>query len=87
MLASYYDLAKRFPEADAHVDPEILIRAWDYAAQSDLSGLNDSSPPHPEPETLRVPAKRPRHPDDRGLHLAGRIRQSVPRNNARHTQA
>lgn len=53
VLASYYDLAKRFPEADAHVDPEILIRAWDYAAQSDLSGLNDSSPPHRDPETLR----------------------------------
>ncbi len=43
VLASYYDLAKRFPEADAHVDPEILIRALDYAAQSDLCGINDSS--------------------------------------------
>ena len=59
VLASYYDLAKRFPEADARVDPEIVIRAWDYAAQSDLSGINDSSAPHRDPGTLRGSRSRP----------------------------
>ena len=53
VLASYYDLGTRFPEANARVEADMVIRAWDYAAQSDLFGVNDSGAPHRDPEVLR----------------------------------
>ncbi len=53
VAANYYDLAKRFPEADAHVDPALLVGAFDYSAQSDLFGVNDSGSRHRDPEILR----------------------------------
>jgi uncharacterized heparinase superfamily protein len=31
VLASYYELARRFPEADANVDGDAIVRAFDYA--------------------------------------------------------
>jgi hypothetical protein len=53
VLASYYDLGKRFPQADARVEADLVIKAWEYAAQSDLFGVNDSGAPHRDPKMLR----------------------------------
>jgi hypothetical protein len=53
VLASYCLLAKLFPEAEARVDPEIVKRALDYGAQSDLFGVNDATAPHRDPGHLR----------------------------------
>jgi hypothetical protein len=46
----YWDLAKRFPEADAHVDQEILKRAITYSAQSQLSAFNDTGIVYRDPQ-------------------------------------
>lgn len=58
VLASYYDLARRFPEADARVDPAMVVRAFDYAAHDELFGVNDSRAPHRDPDRLRHLARR-----------------------------
>jgi hypothetical protein len=58
VLASYYDLAKRFPEADAHVEAEALARAFDYCAQGELFPVNDSGAPHRDPGRLRQVEQR-----------------------------
>ena len=42
VLGNYYRLPREFPEADAHVDKDLIRRALDYQVQSGLSGLNDS---------------------------------------------
>jgi hypothetical protein len=52
VLASYHDLARRFPEADARVDGDMVIRAFDYAAHDELFGVNDSRAPHRDPDPL-----------------------------------
>ena len=52
VLADYYDLARRFPEADARVDGEAVVRAFDYAAQDEMFGVNDSLAPYRDPEEL-----------------------------------
>ena len=53
VAVNYYDLARRFPEADAFVDPDIAARALDYDAQCELYGVNDAMEPHRDPERLR----------------------------------
>ena len=53
VLADYYDLARRFPDADAHVEADAVVRAFDYVAQDELFGVNDSHAPHRDPERLR----------------------------------
>jgi hypothetical protein len=58
VAANYCDLARRFPEADARVDPEIILRAFDYSAQNELFGVNDSGTRHRDPETLRRAERR-----------------------------
>jgi hypothetical protein len=50
---NYVDLARRFPEANAHADPETIARALDYDAQSELSGINDVGVVPRDPERLR----------------------------------
>jgi hypothetical protein len=52
VLADYYLLARRFPECDAKVDPEMVVRAFDYAAHDELFGVNDSRAPHRDPDAL-----------------------------------
>jgi hypothetical protein len=46
VLVSYHRLPGVVPEADAHVPREMVLRALDYLAHSDLSGLHDSTAPH-----------------------------------------
>jgi hypothetical protein len=58
VLASYYELARRFPEADAKVDCDTIVRAFDYAAHDELFGVNDSRAPHRDPKALRHPKQR-----------------------------
>jgi hypothetical protein len=58
VLASYYDLARRFPEADARVDGDMIVRAYDYAAQDELFGVNDSRAPFRDPDILRNARQR-----------------------------
>lgn len=41
----YEEIARRFPEADARVNPVIVDRALEYAAQTTLFGVNDSTAP------------------------------------------
>jgi len=52
VLASYHELARRFPEADANVGGDTLVRAFDYAAHDELFGVNDSHAPHRDPDAL-----------------------------------
>jgi hypothetical protein len=52
VLANYYDLERLFPEAKTGVDLRRLSLALDYAAQTELSALNDSTAPHRDPEKL-----------------------------------
>jgi hypothetical protein len=52
VAASYALLPRIFPQADAQVDPDLLARSLDYAAQSDLSGVNDSTASHRDPDKL-----------------------------------
>ncbi|MCJ7751936.1 MAG: heparinase II/III family protein, partial [Armatimonadetes bacterium] len=58
VLASYYELARRFPEADAKVDGDAIVRAFDYAAHDELFGVNDSRAPHRDPDPLRHQRER-----------------------------
>jgi hypothetical protein len=58
VLASYSNLARRFPEADARVDADAVVRAFDYAAHAELFAVNDSRAPHRDPEVLRHPQER-----------------------------
>lgn len=53
VLANYYELQRLFPKLNFGVDPALLARALDYAADSDLSGFNDSM------ARARDPAKLP----------------------------
>ena len=50
VAASYAQLAAIFPAADAKVDRDRLMGVLDYAAQSDLFGINDSTAPHRDPK-------------------------------------
>lgn len=52
VAANYWLLARQFPEADAAVETDIVARALDYGAHSELSGINDASAPHRDPATL-----------------------------------
>ncbi len=58
VAASYAQLARIFPQADAKVDADLLVRVLDYAAQSDLAGVNDSTAPHRDPDKLEWVEKR-----------------------------
>ena len=58
VAANYYLLARQFPEADAHVAADTIVRALDYGAASELSGFNDSSAPHRDPQALARLAAR-----------------------------
>jgi hypothetical protein len=58
VAASYAQVARIFPQADAKVDPDLLVRMLDYAAQSDLFGVNDSTAPHKDPAHLQWLEKR-----------------------------
>ena len=57
VAANYYKLARLFPEADAQVNRNTLQKSWDYSAQSELFGVNDSiapaRDPHPSPGLKR----------------------------------
>ena len=82
VLASYYDLGKRFPEADARVEADMVIRAWDYAAQSDLFGVNDSGAPHRDPKAMRYSETRhellSRLMPERGAEATAPLEQVFP---------
>ncbi len=52
VAANFLQLKQLFPDVDAHVDPERLVRALDYGAQSELFGVNDSSAPQRDPGDL-----------------------------------
>jgi len=41
---TYVDLARRFPQVDARVDPRRVARSLDYTVQSEMCGFNDSDP-------------------------------------------
>ncbi len=58
VAANYLQLARRFPEADAGVDPGRLLRALDYGAQAELFGVNDSIAPHRDPATFTMLVRR-----------------------------
>ena len=45
VAVNYFDLARKFPEADAGVNPARVAKSLDYSAQSELSGLNDTALP------------------------------------------
>lgn len=53
MLVKYAAVAKQFPEADVHVNPEALARALDYGVQSSLSAFNDCRLHYRDPERFR----------------------------------
>jgi hypothetical protein len=53
VAVSYLLLARRFPEADAKVDVELVEAALDYLAQSQFSAINDAGVAHRDPEKLR----------------------------------
>jgi hypothetical protein len=50
VAANYVDLARLFPNADAHVDQQRLVRSLDYGAQAELFGVNDSDAPQHDPQ-------------------------------------
>jgi len=52
VAANYVQLGRLFPQADARVDAESVVRALDYGAQSELFGVNDSTAPHRDPKRL-----------------------------------
>lgn len=52
VLANYYELERLLPEVKTGVDVRRLALALDYAAQTDLCGLNDSIAPHRDPAEL-----------------------------------
>ena len=58
VAGSYCLLAKVFPQADARINPDLLVRSLDYSAQSDLFGVNDSTAPHKDPDKLASVEKR-----------------------------
>ena len=49
VATNFLHLKQLFPEVDAHVDPDRLVRALDYSAQSVLFGVNDASAPPRDP--------------------------------------
>ena len=53
VLANYYQAERVFPEVKTRVDAGQVVRALDYAAQSELFGVNDSIAPHRDPVTPR----------------------------------
>jgi hypothetical protein len=52
VLADYYELERLLPEVKTGVDVRRLALALDYAAQTDLCALNDSTAPHRDPAQL-----------------------------------
>jgi hypothetical protein len=58
VAVNYFDLARRFPEADAKVSAERAVRALDYGAHAELFGVNDSMAPHRDPASLSRLATR-----------------------------
>ena len=76
VLASYYDLGTRFPDANARVEADMVIRAWDYAAQSDLFGVNDSGASHRDPRVMR--SSKTRFELLKRLMPERRIRRTAP---------
>ena len=44
VAVTYFDLARRFPEADVGVDAQRVARSLDYSAHSEMCGFNDSDP-------------------------------------------
>lgn len=67
VLANYMRLADLFPDADAGAQPETLLKALDYLAQSELFGVNDSTAPHRDPERLGNLEKRRSILEETGL--------------------
>lgn len=58
VAASYLELARLMPQADARVNPDLLVRSLDYGAQAELAGINDSTAPHRDPGKLECLEKR-----------------------------
>jgi hypothetical protein len=58
VAVNYYDLARRFPEADAKVSGARAVRALDYGAHGELFGVNDSIAPHKDPSSFSRLAAR-----------------------------
>ncbi|MGD0112453.1 MAG: heparinase II/III family protein [Armatimonadota bacterium] len=83
VLATYYDLGRRFPDANAHVEADMVVKAWDYAAQSDLFGVNDSRAPHRDPKVMRSSKTRfellKRLMPERRIRRAAPLEQVFPR--------
>jgi hypothetical protein len=52
VLANYFQAERLFPQVKVGVNAGLLGRALDYAAQSELFGVNDSTAPHRDPENL-----------------------------------
>lgn len=58
VAANYLQLARLFPQCDAGVRADRLLRALDYGAQSEMFGVNDSTAPHRDPASLSKLALR-----------------------------
>ncbi len=58
VAASYLEVAQLFPAADAHVDARKLVRSFDYGAQSELFGVNDSLAPSADPKEFSALRRR-----------------------------
>jgi hypothetical protein len=58
VTVSYIELARRFPEADAQVNPQRLVRSLDYCVQSEFAGFNDSGLPGDGVSETQLTARR-----------------------------
>jgi len=58
VAANYVEVARLFPEADAHVDRARLVRSLDYASQAELFGVNDGDAPEHDPKEFSGLARR-----------------------------
>ena len=58
VAANYVEVARLFPNADAHVDKARLLRSLDYGAQAELFGVNDSGAPQHDPKEFSGLRKR-----------------------------
>ena len=52
VAANYLEVARLFPAVDVAVDPRRLVLSFDYGAQSELFGVNDSLAPVADPKEL-----------------------------------
>jgi len=58
VAANYIEVARLFPDADAHVDRARLLRSLDYGAQAELFGVNDADAPQHDPTAFAALRRR-----------------------------